>query len=333
MKAGAWIGSAILVAILACSTFANANISVYPSPMIVNSQGPYEDNSHDISLDSVNLTLDLFEDHIEGHGTYVFKYLGASAAKLTLFFDPSYYPRSSKILIDGIPVQTRNAVLEENYYKMHRFADQNGMYSDIDPYNVTIFDITVPANSSKSVQVEWQSGSSTVIKEISGGEYRDFLEKDKSEMRIKNWATSYLVLSNSSWPRPITNFEIEFVSHTLKFDDPLIGMSVTSPHDTIISDNMVHGERHRYQIADGYKTNVSFSNGTNGYGLHTFKISIEDWYEGDSMIVFQGVSEHETIEKTDTYYFIELGTLIIGILLIVALVSFVIYRIINRFKS
>jgi hypothetical protein len=189
-----------------------------------------------------------------------------------------------------------------------------------------VFDVTIPGNGSLEALVEWESGSSTKTREVSSGEPRKFLEKDKTESIITEWGTSYLVLSNSSWTRPISSFSIQFVCHSSRFRDPLVGMTIVPTHEGVIGDHHIKGTVDRFRVSDDYTDQVQTAIGTDQNGDSTYTITIKDWHEGDSYIRCRGSSETDVIEKADTYFYIELGSLIGAIGLFLLFITVLIIR-------
>jgi uncharacterized protein with PQ loop repeat len=256
------------------------NITTYPSHVIINSYGKINATDNSPFLEEVNISINLYKDRIEGNGLYMLRNPSKSNVNMTLFFDPSYYPKQCKISINGNETPIWHDKLGITYYYNQWYAFRNSGSGD--PYNVNLFEIKMKPFSYSIINIFWKSDSKTIFYEGTGGIF-----ESGSIEKITLWGTSYLIISNSSWTKPIKTLKINFISHNKLFDDPKIYITKNRDFNRGLYDE--------FDLSQEKQINVSYLNNTGGH--KEVKIIINNWQENDTLVTFRGKYETKDVNR------------------------------------
>jgi len=296
-------------------------MTTYTNPAIVNSLGKAVNMNTSIFLEHVNISINLYENRVEGKGTYIFRNPETNPIPIDLFFDPSYYPKKCLIEIENEKIVTEDFLLNTSYYFNHRFASSDYWGAKEYPfiYNVIAFNTTIKPLKTITINVSWICDAKYSSRDKLNVPlfFEPFYEYDQN-----SWSNSYLVISNSSWPKPISTFRIQFISHSSKFNDPMIGMLGITPNswNGIIGSYANEEGKDINRVDKEYieKVDLSFNKNIDGNSVVT--ISMNNWTEYDAIIHYKGAGEYKPVMKLNPKFVLFISSILFVIIVIIIFV-------------
>ncbi len=278
----------------------SGNISYTEHHANFNSCSPVKNDN--MSLQRVNIFLEFYEEEIDGLGIYSLKNPTGSDQKLTLFFDPSHEPRDCTVYTINNTIETWSGELKESYYKNERWRTHvpYGRYDSSHP--VQFFNVSIPANQTKEVIIDWKMRSKVTYTLTYNGIFSFFPIQSNKE-KHKDWGSSYLIISNSSWSRPIKNIIIRGRSHSDEFNN----MTISGYHQGNESYDPIELKDIPNIQVD--KEKVS--------GHTHFVVTANNWSEKNTIINFDGKHVEKPIKTLNPCFFVMFSPLIILSLVII----------------
>ncbi len=291
-------GVVSLFLLISLAPTAYGNISYTSHHANFNSCKKVNSSSEAVYLEEVTVFLDFYEDHINGLGIYSLTNPSDSTEEISLFFDPSHEPKDCTIYTDDKRVESWSIELNEDYYSNDRWRTHVpfGKYGNDHP--VELFNLSVPAGEEIEVIIDWMMKSKVKYTLTYNGMF-GFLPIQANKEKHTDWGSSYLIISNSSWPRPISEVTIKGRSHSDKFDN----MDVSGYQEKLDT-------YERTELNEISNIQVDMD-----YGEHTsFTVKARNWSEKNTIINFDGAHKEKPIYTLNPLFL--LMFLIMGVPLI-----------------